>query len=153
VNGQSKDCYVKDVRYGETSGLKDGFAVAKGEASNLEITISSHGARVQGIVMDANGLPLPGVSVALVPEASRRDQFRLYKTQNTDQYGHFELRGIAPGEYKIFGWEEVEQDAWQDAEFLKPFESKGERVILNDDDKKDVKITVISAKSEDEAKP
>ena len=153
VNGQSKDCYIKDVRYGEASGLKDGFTVAKGEGSNLEITVSSHGARVEGTVMDANGLPLPGVAVALVPEALRRDQFRLYKSQNTDQYGHFDLRGITPGEYKVFSWEEAEQDAWQDAEFLKPFESKGERVILNDDDKKDVKITVISAIKGEEVKP
>ena len=77
----------------------------------------------------------------------------MYKSQNTDQYGHFDLRGITPGEYKVFSWEEAEQDAWQDAEFLKPFESKGERVILNDDDKKDVKITVISAIKGEEVKP
>jgi hypothetical protein len=152
VEGQSKDCYVKEVRYGETSALKDGFVVTRGEAKSLEIVVSSRGARVQGTVLDVDGLPLAGVSVALVPELARRDDFRLYKTANTDQYGHFELRGVPPGEYKVFSWEEVEADAWQDPEFLKPFEVEGERVNLNDDDQIKVKITAIRVKSDEGVK-
>ncbi len=148
VTGLSKDCYVKELRYGTASGLKDGFVVTRGEPKNLEIVVSSRGARVQGTVLDADGLPLAGVSVALVPELSRRDDFRLYKTANTDQYGHFELRGIVPGEYELFSWEEVEADAWQDPEFLKPFEKKSERVTLNDDDHITVKITAIRVKGD-----
>jgi hypothetical protein len=153
VEGQSKDCYVKEVRYGESGGLKDGFVVTRGEPKNLEIVVSSRGARVQGAVLDVDGLPLAGVSVALVPESARRDDFHLYKTANTHQYGHFELRGIAPGEYKLFSWEEVEADAWQDPEFLKPFEAKGERVNLNEDDQTKVKITAIKVKATEEARP
>lgn len=90
----------------------------------LEMVASSRGAGVQGAVLDVDGLPMAGVSVALVPESTRREQFHLYKTASTDQYGHFELRGIAPGEYKLFSWEEVKADAWQDPEFIKPFEQK-----------------------------
>ena len=103
-------------------------------------------------MIDADGLPLAGVSAVLVPESSRRAQFHLYKTAVTDQYGHFELRGIGPGDYKLFSWEDVEADAWQDAEFLKAFEDKGERITLQDDDQRKVRITAIRAKSE-EGKP
>jgi Carboxypeptidase regulatory-like domain len=99
VNGMSKDCYIKDVRYGESSVLKEGFTVTRGEPSTLEILISSRGARVEGTVRDADGLPLPGVPVVLIPELSRRENYQLYKSQSTDQYGHFDLRGIAPGDY------------------------------------------------------
>jgi hypothetical protein len=53
----------------------------------------------------------------------------------------------------VFAWEEVELDAWQDAEFLKPFEVKGENITLRDDDKSRVTITAISSKSADAAKP
>lgn len=104
-------------------------------------------------MVDGDGLPEAGASAVLIPESSRRDQFALYKTQNTDQYGHFEIRGIAPGDYKLFAWEEVEADAWQDAEFLKPFEVKGESITLRDDDKSKMTITAISAKNVDAAKP
>jgi hypothetical protein len=64
----------------------------------LEIIVTSRGARVQGTVRDADGLPLAGVSVVLVPELSRRENYQLYKTQSTDQYGNFDLRGIVPGD-------------------------------------------------------
>jgi hypothetical protein len=99
VNGMSKDCYIKDVRYGESNVLKEGFTVTRGEPSTLEILISSRGARVEGTVRDADGLPLPGVPVVLIPELSRRENYQLYKSQSTDQYGHFDLRGIPPGDY------------------------------------------------------
>jgi hypothetical protein len=98
-----------------------------GAAGTLEITISSPGARVQGSVADSDGLPAVGVRVVPVPEPSRRTQFTLFKEQTTDQYGHLELRGIAPGDFKLFSWEEAESGAWEDPEFLKPFEQKGRK--------------------------
>src|SRR5262249_31906864 len=45
--GESKDCYVKDVEYAGRAALEDGFSVARDSAASLEITISSRGARVQ----------------------------------------------------------------------------------------------------------
>jgi hypothetical protein len=62
---------------------------------------------------DSDGLPAVGVRVVLVPEPSRRTQYTLFKEQTTDQYGHCELRGIAPGDYKLFSWEEAESGAWE----------------------------------------
>jgi hypothetical protein len=153
VYGQSKDCYIEDVRYGETSALEDGFTVTRGTPASLEITISSRGARVQGGVADADGLPAAGVWVVLVPEASRRSVFRLYKTQTTDQYGHFDLRGIAAGDYKLFSWEEAENGAWEDPEFLKPFEEKGEKISLQEGEQKSLNLTAIRTKSPDPATP
>jgi hypothetical protein len=149
VRGQSRDCYIKDVAYAGSSVLDDGFTVARGSAALLEITISSHGAQVQGTVTGHDGLPAPGVWVALVPDATRVSQHRLYKHETTDQYGHFDLRGIAPGDYKLFSWDEVEEGAWEDPEFLKPFEEKrlGQKVSVQDGDAKSIKIVTINAAS------
>ena len=108
---------------------------------------------MQGTVQNADGLPLPGVSVVLVPELSRRENYQLYKTQSTDQYGNFDLRGIAPGDYKLFSWEEVEPDSWQDPEFLKTFEDKGQRITLQDEDRNTVKVTAIPSKTPESRKP
>ena len=151
--GMSKDSYIKDVRYGDATAIKDDFTVTRGEPSTLEIIVSSRGARVQGTVRDADGLPLAGVSVVLVPELSRRENYQLYKMQSTDQYGNFDLRGLAPGDYKLFSWEEIEPDSWQDPEFLKPFEDKGQRINLHDDDRNTVKITAIQSKTSESWKP
>jgi protocatechuate 3,4-dioxygenase beta subunit len=153
VTGMSKDCYIKDMHYGESSVLKDGFTVTRSEAGALEILISSRGARVQGTVTDSDGLPLPGASIVLVPDLSQRENYQKYKSQSTDQYGKFDLRGIASGDYKLFSWVEVETDAWQDAEFLKEFEEKGQRITVQDGDRKEVKVTAIQAKAADNSKP
>jgi Carboxypeptidase regulatory-like domain len=153
VTGMSKDCYIKDMHYGESSALKDGFTVTRGEAGALEIVLSSRGARVQGMVIDSDGLPLAGVSIVLVPELSQRENYQKYKTQNTDQYGHFDLRGIAPGDYKLFSWMEVEPHAWQDPEFLKQFEDKGQGITLQDGDRSEVKVTAIQTNGPDTSKP
>ncbi len=153
VDGQSKDCYIKDIRYGPSDGLDDGFTVSKGAPANLEITISSRGARLQGTTSDADGLPAAGVWVVLVPSAPHRSHHRLYKSLTTDQYGHFDLRGIAPGDYKLFSWNQVEDGAWEDADFLKPFEEKGEKVTVQEGDAKSVNLTTIKAVGTEEQKP
>jgi hypothetical protein len=77
----------------------------------------------------------------------------LYKSQSTDQYGHFDLRGIAPGDYKLFTWDEVEEGAWEDADFLKPFEEKGEKVRAQEGDSKSVNLTEIKTASPEPQKP
>jgi hypothetical protein len=146
VSGQSRNCYVKDVAYAGISVLDDGFTVARGSAAFLEITISSRGARVQGSVTNQDGLPAPGVWVVLVPDAPHSAQHRLYKQQTTDQYGHFDLRGIAPGDYRLLSWDEVEEGAWEDPDFLRPFEEKklGQRVTVKDGDTKSMSIVTIN---------
>jgi Carboxypeptidase regulatory-like domain len=153
VNGMSKDCYIKAVRYGMADALYDGFAAQRGNDASLEVTLSSRGARVQGAVSDADGLPLAGVWVVLVPEEAHRAQMQMYKETTTDQYGHFELRGIPPGDYKLFSWDQVENGAWQDPEFLKPFESKGEEVKLQEGESKSVNLTAIKTTSSEQQKP
>ena len=146
--GYGKDCYIKDVQYAGSGALEDGFAVKGSAAGVLEITLSSRAARVQGTVADSDGLRAVGVRVVLVPEPSRRTQSTLFKEQTTDQYGHFEVRGIAPGDYKLFSWEEAESGAWEDPEFLKPFEAKGEKIMLQEGDQKTVNLTAIRTKIE-----
>jgi len=83
---------------------EDVINVSKGANPALEITVSSCGARVQGSVVDKDGLPAAGVWVAAVPDEARRTTLRLFKSQTTDQYGKFDLHGLAPGEYKLFAW-------------------------------------------------
>jgi Carboxypeptidase regulatory-like domain len=143
VWGVSKDCFVKDVQYGGASAYELGFTVIHGATSTLEITLSSRGARLQGNILDGDNLPTAGVWVVLVPDPKHRTRFDLYKRQTTDQYGHFEFRGIPPGEYKLFSWDQAEEDAWEDPEFLKPFEEKGQQLEVKEGDQKTVNLVTI----------
>lgn len=146
--GATQDCFVQSARYGSADALTDGFALRRGSDASLEVTVSSRGARIEGVVKNSDELPAAGVWVTLVPDIARRNQERLYKSATTDQYGRFVLRGIAPGEYKLFSWDEVERGAWQDADFLQPFEDRGQRVRLDLGAREMVELRLIETKKE-----
>jgi len=155
TGGESKDCYLKDLQYAGSSGLEDGFTPIRGSGAPLEITLSSRGARVQGTVSDADGLPAAGVWVALVPDsAARQAKHRLYKSETTDQYGRFDLRGLTPGDYFLLSWTEVESGSWEDPAFLKPFIEKkqGEKISVQEGDTKNVNLVAIKTASTEQPK-
>ena len=147
VNGYTQDCYIKDVEYGGTHSAEDKISVSKGGGAQLVVTISSRGARVQGTVVDKDGLPTSGAWVVAVPDEARRSNLKLFKSQTTDQYGKYDLRGLAPGTYRILSWTGIEQGEWEDGEFLRPQEAKGELLELQDEDVKTVNLKVIEKKS------
>jgi len=146
VSGISKDCYIRQITYGQTFVKDDVISVSKGANPALEITLSSRGARVQGSVADKDNLPAAGVWVVAVPDEARRTTLRLFKSQTTDQYGKFDLHGLAPGEYKLFAWEGIESNAWQDDDFLKPFEALGTELEVRDELAKTINLTAIATK-------
>jgi Carboxypeptidase regulatory-like domain len=151
--GQTPDCYLKTIRFSGMEVSDDEFNVIRGTQATLEVTISSRGARVQGTVTDQDGLPAVAVWVVLVPDASHRNQSHLYKLITTDQYGRFDLRGIAPGDYTLFSWEHVDRNAWQDPDFLKEFESQGLSVPLQEGDLRSATIVAIRSPAQEQDKP
>ena len=67
----------------------------------------------------------------------------LFKTAPIDATGHFSLAGIAPGEYKLFAWEHAEDGAYQDPEFLKPYENQGQAVTIREGSRETAQLKVI----------
>jgi hypothetical protein len=153
VYGQSQDSYLKAVTYGGVDSLEDGFTARAGIAATLDVTLSSRGAHVQGGVINAEGLPAVGVWVVLVPNGKHRALLGLYKQAQTDQHGQFSLRGISPGDYTLFSWNEVEVGAWEDPDFLKAFEDKGEKITVQEGEGKSINLTAIGTASTEEQKP
>lgn len=144
--GLGKDGYIKEVKFGEAVLADTELRVVRGGGATLEITASSRGARMQGTVLDEEALPVAGVWVVAVPEEAKRKYLRLYKSALTDQYGHFEIRAITPGTYKIFSWEGIESEAWEDEDFLKEFEEKGTLTEVHGGEAKVVELKVIPVK-------
>ena len=147
VDGISKDCYIKEVQFGEVV-LPDHLLHAKrGITGLLDITISTKGARLQGVVANDESLAVAGVWVVAVPEESKRSLRYLYKYVTTDQYGRYDLWGLAPGEYMISAWDGVVLGEWEDPEFLKANGAKGVTVELSDGDKKSADLQLIQLES------
>jgi len=53
------------------------------------------------------------------------------------------MRGITPGDYKIYAWEALEQNAWFDSDLLRQFEQKGKFMQISDGAKEIVEVKMI----------
>jgi carboxypeptidase family protein len=137
------DCFLKSARYESANVLEGGLTVRTGRDATLELTMSSHAPRVEGVVVNADSLPAVGVYVVLIPDAPHRQEEWNYHQETTDQNGRFTLRGITPGDYKIFSWDSAEDFDWYDPEFVKPYEPQGISVSVVEGDRKSVQITLI----------
>jgi len=83
----------------------------------------------------------------LVSLTSHTRHFILPSIGVPDQYGHFDLRGLAPGKYKLFSWDGVEQGEWEDTDFLKDSEEKGVTLDLKGSDTKPIELKLIQLKN------
>jgi hypothetical protein len=126
-----RQAYMKSARMGVLDVLTDGVTLDPQHPERLqeiEVVISTRGAAVEGVAVNERLEPMRDVKVVLVPEVLRRQRIDLYKVAPTDSGGRFRISGIAPGDYSVFVWEDVEDFAWMDPDFLKPFENQATRI-------------------------
>jgi hypothetical protein len=50
-----------------------------------------------------------------------------------DSSGHFELRGIAPGNYHLFSWIALPGAAYRNADFMKTYDERGTAIRIEKD--------------------
>jgi len=141
---RERPLYVKSIRSGNQDVLRNGFTVATAERIELEVVLGSDGGRVDGVVSDADDKPLAGATVVLIPnDPALRTRLDFIKDSVTDQSGHFELKNAAPGEYKLFAWDDIEPGSWFDPDVVPGVETKGEPVTVKAKDLATVKLHVI----------
>lgn len=151
ITGPAPDAYLKSAYYGSTSAMNE-FHPAAGSDATLELVVSARGAHIQGAVMNSDSLPVAGVWVALIPEEASGKLKRLYQSTRTAANGKFEFRGVAPGTYSLYSWDNVEEHEWDDPEFLKPFKTKSASMTVAEGENKTLDLTLIQTQGETEAK-
>ena len=70
----------------------------------------------------------------------------MHKTTLTDASGKFQMRGLPPGTYKIFAWEEADKDAIMDLDFVLQYEENGTRLEIHDGETQKIELEVIPAR-------
>jgi hypothetical protein len=141
----SASLYLKSIQVGDVDVTDTGLDFTQGVPAQLTLVLSPTAGQIEGAVQDDNQKPVAGATVMLIPEPPRRSQKRLYRGLASDAKGHFLLSGIAPGDYKLFAWEEIEPGAHEDPDFLKLFESRGEPVAIKENSVENRTLTVIPA--------
>ena len=84
-------------------------------------------------------------TVVLIPETRRRDNRALYVLANSDATGRFTLRGVAPGDYKVFAWESIQAFAHVNAAFMAKPEDRGKLVHVGQSGTVSAELTIIPA--------
>jgi len=144
VNGLAPSLYIKNARVNQTDVMQSGLTVSSSFNGTLEITLGINPGQVSGSVVDAALKPVSGVQAVLIPD-KLRDRQDLYKTASTDQEGRFTIRGITPGEYRVFAWEDIEPFSYYDAGVLRQYEQQGKLIRIQESSAEVVDVKLIPA--------
>jgi hypothetical protein len=131
VNSLPAGTYVKAIRFGGADVTKSALDTTSGASGQIEVVLSPEAADLSGIVHNAQGDVVAGVTVNLwesdapnvLPDAL------LNRTATTDQNGHFQFRNLPPGEYRLAAWEQTNPNI-QDPQFRAKFEGQAVTVKL-----------------------
>jgi protocatechuate 3,4-dioxygenase beta subunit len=118
-----QNAYVKSIRMGDVDALNGSLRLDRATQTPLEIVIGGNPGALNGRVVAPNAASGSDITVVLLPEVRRRTD--LYRTTLTEGAGQFQFDRLPPGDYKVFAWEAVDDDAWFDPEFMKMHEDEG----------------------------
>ncbi len=132
--GNGQGFFLKSVTLGGRD-IATGFT-ASGPAT-LDVVVSTKGGTVEGVVVEKekdveNEYPVANAIVVAVPEEKYRKLPDRFAVGSTDQQGRFTIRGVAPGSYTLYAWQDLEDGVWHDPDFLKSQEANGTAVKVEE---------------------
>lgn len=129
--------YLKSIRMGGqdvAGGLLDLTSVTNG---HLEVVLSGNAADVRGTLRGDNG-PLSNVQVSLWSSGSDS-----VKTAYSQSDGTFVFNSLAPGEYRVAAWEQMDSGMASVPEFREAFSSKAAVIRLSENSHETVEAPLI----------
>jgi hypothetical protein len=146
VNGMGPTLYLKEARLGQNDALGV-VSVSEPLTGSLDIVLRANPGQASGTITDATQKPIAGVQAVLIPDRSR-DRQDLYRTANSDPEGRFTFRGITPGDYRVFAWEDIEPFSYFDPAVLSQYEATGKPVRIQESSSENVDVRLIPAKTQ-----
>jgi len=143
LTGLPAHAYLKAARFGDTDLLTDHLHLDAEVRNTVDLLVSFNPGAVRAVVVDEKDRPLPGALVAVVPYPEQPRRFDLYRSAIADSGGHVHLDGLAPGDYKILAWEDLDENAWHEPDILRPYEDRGIALHIREGITEDVKLTAL----------
>lgn len=116
ITGVPEGSYVKSAKLGDRDLIHARLNLSPGDGGTLAVVLSSKAADLSGTAGASGAI----VTVwPKVPEPASVSGG--VKQAYADQTGAFKIMGLAPGEYYVAAWDELEPGLWQGGEFLGRF--------------------------------
>jgi hypothetical protein len=142
---QWQSAYVKSIFLGDEEVLNAGLHYSPKPDSVLRVVIGTSPGTLEGRVLNDQQQLVPSAAVVLFVEnpAARITRTDMFKVTSTDMAGRFQVKGLPPGDYKVFAWEGLDKDAWLDPDFVRS-ESRGQAVHVDEGKVQTVDVPVIT---------
>jgi hypothetical protein len=127
--------YVKSIRLGDKEILTEKVHLEGRVQEPLTIVIGTNPGAVEGQASQ-------GATVVLVHDNGLRYRVNERVTV-ADGAAHYEFKNVAPGNYKLFAWQSVEDGGWNDPEYMRAFESRGVPVRVEEGGRFTVNVPVV----------
>ena len=142
LDGLPDNLWIKTATLGDLDVLRGELNISSGAKGPLRIVLARDGAQISGTVTQ-NGQPCNAVVVLVPAAADLQGSAQMYRSMVTQDQGPFVFKGVRPGAYKLFAFQDVEAMAWLDPEFLKPVESLGEAISVGEGERTTRQLTPI----------
>jgi beta-lactamase regulating signal transducer with metallopeptidase domain len=126
--GLPPEVYFASAKFGGREVINNGFTVSGDNKNALELSISSSGGVVAGVVRGTKDEPIANGTVVLIPNG--KNDPNLYRTAATDRFGVFSIAGVPPGEYGVLAWTDGRGKAYLDPVLLKAVENEATKVVV-----------------------
>jgi hypothetical protein len=139
VSGLPASFYLKEAQLDDVDVLRAGSRFFA--AGRLNLLLSTRAGEVIGRAINDSMEPARVAEAVLIPTEGRQRSELFKRTAVTN--GQFRFQGVAPGDYKVFVWQNIEGNAFFDAEVLKRFDERGVPVHVAELSRETVEVRVI----------
>jgi hypothetical protein len=137
------DLYISAIRQGGNDLQDEGTIEVRPGMQPLDITLSTGAGKIEGSVESAIGGIPARADVVLVPALQRRNNIMYYDRATIDSKGRFTFSGIAPGEYRVFAFEQLADGAEQNPQFIARYETLGQSVTVSSSTTKEMRLRLL----------
>jgi len=138
LHGGEANSFLKEVIVGRQNQVA-GFQLTG--MTSIELVVSERGATIEGVVSEGDKAA-PSVTVVAIPDEKFRAGHLRFGVTSTDQHGHFTMRGLAPGSYTLFAWQDLDDNLYYDPAFLKSQEGNGTTLSIEEGARQRVELKV-----------
>ena len=139
---------IRAVRYRGLDIIDSGLEVrASEDLADVEVELTNRLIDLSGVVTNTKGEPVKDYSVIVFPADREKwtPNSRYMRTSRPDQDGRYKVSGVPPGQYLVIALDYLDQNEWNDPDFLGKILSKATGLSVNEGETKSVDLRINTA--------